>query len=62
MEKWRCVVCWISKATRAEVQARARARRNTPRSIQYLLLFHGKRYKNAPQCHVIHTVTVLFSY
>ena len=40
MAKWRRVVCWISKATRAQVQAFARA----PTRIHARAETHTKKY------------------
>ena len=70
MTTCRGVACWISKATRAQAQARARestpthrdAYTRTPpyRNMQYLLLFHGNNgFVNAPHCYVIRALPVL---
>ena len=68
---WRMrVACWISKATRAQAHARARApthihtRMHSPtraHAQKYVTpLFHGNSgFVNAPHCYVIRTLHVL---
>ena len=63
---WRGVICWVSKATRAQARARPSAttlihtQACTYRNTYNLLFFHSNNgFVNAPQCYGIRTLPVL---
>ena len=65
MTIWRCVACWIIKATRAQASARlpthalTHTHTQTHRNMQHFLLFQcNNGFLNAPQCYVLRTLPV----